>query len=236
MSVEDVLPPNFISKYFPQNLFPDYTLPKIDQQSLVKTGQSYIDAQKELAKELGYGEGRPTDAKQIFEERQALLADYLTKPKTKEELLAEQQAFFGDDTQKNAEIQAGLALAKYGSQVAQTPGSLLQALVAPAGGLAADLSKVAATKSAVERAAKYLMILPRHSVFISTSGYGFSEEAMRKQSTATAKFVAIARYGHKRLGLEKGVGFSLNEGGNAFKDTFRDWFEYLISKETDYYS
>tara|TARA_Y100000748_G_C15462636_1_gene475569 strand:+ start:32 stop:583 length:552 start_codon:yes stop_codon:yes gene_type:complete len=93
-----------------------------------------------------------------------------------------------------------------------------------------------ADKNAVERAAKYLMILPRHSVFISTSGYGFSEEAMRKQSTATAKFVAIARYGHKRLGLEKGVGFSLNEGGNAFKDTFRDWFEYLISKETDYYS
>ena len=154
MSVEDVLPTTFISKYFPQNLFPDYTLPKIDQQSLVNTGKSYIEAQKELAKELGYGEGRPTDASAIFEARQALLADYLTKPKTKEELLAEQQAFFGDDTQKDAEIQAGLALAKYGSQVAQTPGSLLQALVAPAGGLAADLSKVAATKSAVERAAK----------------------------------------------------------------------------------
>ena len=153
MSIENVLPPNFTSKYFGNNLFPDYAVPKIDKDALVKQGQFFIDAQKELAKGLGY-EGRPTSAAQIFEDRKALLADYLTKPKTKEELLAEQQAFFADDTQKDAEIQAGLALAKYGSQVAQTPGSLLQALVTPAGGLAADLSKIAATKSAVETAAK----------------------------------------------------------------------------------
>ena len=50
--------------------------------------------------------------------------------------------------------QGSLALAKYGSQIAQTPGSLLQALVTPAGDFAADLSKVAAQKAALDRQQK----------------------------------------------------------------------------------
>ena len=95
---------------------------------------------------------RPLD--QQIEFRQKQLQPFLTKPRTKEEILSDQQAFFGDDTQKDAEIQGALALAKYGSQVAQTPGSLLQALVAPAGTLAEDFSKIAASRSATERAAK----------------------------------------------------------------------------------
>ena len=50
MSIENVLPPNFTSKYFGNNLFPDYAVPKIDKDALVKQGQFFIDAQKELAK------------------------------------------------------------------------------------------------------------------------------------------------------------------------------------------
>ena len=91
-----------------------------------------------------------------------------------------------------------------------------------------------ADKNACERAGKYVIFMHRHAVFISASGYGFSEEAMTAKSTATAKFAAIAKNGHKRLGLERGVGFSLNESEEKFKETFRDWFEYLISQETDY--
>jgi|TARA_B110000196_G_C20742594_1_gene473918 hypothetical protein len=91
-----------------------------------------------------------------------------------------------------------------------------------------------ADKNACERAGKYVICMHRHAVFISASGYGFSEEAMTAKSTATAKFAAIAKNGHKRLGLERGVGFSLNESEEKFKETFRYWFEYLISQETDY--
>ena len=95
---------------------------------------------------------RPLD--QQIEFRQKQLEPFLTKPRTKEEILKEQQAFFGDDTQADTKTQALLALARYGSQVAQTPGSLLQALVTPAGTLATDFSKIAASQSATERAAK----------------------------------------------------------------------------------
>jgi len=91
-----------------------------------------------------------------------------------------------------------------------------------------------AYQNACERAGKYVICMHRHAVFISVSGYGFSEEAMTAKSTATAKFAAVAENGHKRLGLERGVGFSLNQDEKEFKETFRDWFEYLISKETDY--
>ena len=87
---------------------------------------------------------RPLD--QQIEFRQKQLEPFLTKPRTKEEILKEQQAFFGDDTQADTKTQALLALARYGSQVAQTPGSLLQALVAPAGTLAEDFSKIAASR------------------------------------------------------------------------------------------
>jgi hypothetical protein len=67
-----------------------------------------------------------------------------------------------------------------------------------------------------------------HEVFISTSGEGFSEEKMRAHSSATAKFLAVAKFGYKRKKLERGIGVSQDE--KKFKETFRDWFEYLISK------
>ena len=69
-----------------------------------------------------------------------------------------------------------------------------------------------------------------HEVFISTSGEGFSEEKMRAHSSATAKFLAVAKFGYKRKKLERGIGVSHNENEEEFKKTFRDWFEYLISR------
>ena len=85
-----------------------------------------------------------------------------------------------------------------------------------------------AIENACQRAAYYLLFLPDHQVFISTSGPGFSEEMMKSCSTATAKFIALAKFGYIRKGLERGVGFSHNQNEEEFKKTFRDWFEYLI--------
>lgn len=85
---------------------------------------------------------------------QSMLEPYIQQPRGKEALAAEAQEFFGEGDQQNQDIQAALALARYGSQIAQTPGSILQALTTPAGDFAADLSKVAAQKAQQERQLK----------------------------------------------------------------------------------
>ena len=144
MGIENVTPKRFSPFVDPSQY---YTVPELDTSKIGIAGQEYVDFMKA---------GMPPrrDAKEALKYRENFLADYLTKPRTKEEILADQQEFFGDATQQDAETQAYLALAKYGSQVAQTPGSLLQSLVTPAGDFATDLSKIAATKSAAERSAK----------------------------------------------------------------------------------
>ena len=89
------------------------------------------------------------------------------------------------------------------------------------------------TPNACERAGKYLFFMRDYEVFISTSGPGFTEEMMRETSTATGKFIAVAKFGYKRKGLKRGVGFSHNENEENFKKTFRDWFEYLITQNAE---
>ena len=87
-----------------------------------------------------------------------------------------------------------------------------------------------AIENACQRGLYYLGFLHDYQLFLSTSGAGFSEEKMTSRSTATARFVAIAKFGYKHKGLERGIGVSHNENEEEFKKTFRDWFEYLISK------
>ena len=128
------------------------TLPTFQTPSVDYIGQNITDYSA-LLNQLPIA-GGTSDATALNQRNQQLLADYLTQPRSKEAILAEQEAFFGDDVARDAKTQAFLALAKYGSEVAQTPGSLLQALVAPAGEFAKDLSKVAGAKSAAERKAK----------------------------------------------------------------------------------
>jgi hypothetical protein len=93
-------------------------------------------------------------AEDINQDYQSMLEPYIQKPRSKEALAAEAQEFFGEGDQQNQDIQAALALARYGSQIAQTPGSILQALTTPAGDFAADLSKVASQKAQQERQLK----------------------------------------------------------------------------------
>ncbi len=126
-----------------------YNISQIDPKVMGSFMTDYMSLMKPYM-----GSGGETDPQKLAAQRMAMLDPYLTKPRSKEAILAEQEAFFGDDVAQDAKTQAFLSLAKYGSQVAQTPGSLLQALVTPAGDLATDLSKVAGAKSAAERQAK----------------------------------------------------------------------------------
>ena len=89
------------------------------------------------------------------------------------------------------------------------------------------------TPNACERAGKYLFFMRDYEVFISTSGPGFTEEMMRETSTATGKFIAVAKFGYKRKKLERGIGVSHNENEEEFKKTFRDWFEYVITQNAE---
>ena len=101
-----------------------------------------------------YAKTGQTDPATLMAEREKLLSPFLKEPRSKEDILAEQIGFFGDQDQQNLETQGALALAKFGAQVAQTPGSLLQALTKPVPEFATDLSKVAAQKAALDREQK----------------------------------------------------------------------------------
>ena len=101
-----------------------------------------------------YAKTGQTDAQTMINTRKSLLDQYLKDPRSKEDILAEQTGFFGDQDQKDMETQGSLALAKFGAQVANTPGSLLQGLTRNTGELATDLGKVAAQKAAFDRKAK----------------------------------------------------------------------------------
>jgi len=101
-----------------------------------------------------YAKTGQTDPATLMAERENLLSPFLKEPRSKEDILAEQIGFFGDEDQQNLETQGSLALAKFGAQVAQTPGSLLQALTKPVPEFATDLSKVAAQKAALDREQK----------------------------------------------------------------------------------
>tara|TARA_R110002012_G_scaffold238730_1_gene412507 strand:+ start:6259 stop:9105 length:2847 start_codon:yes stop_codon:yes gene_type:complete len=97
---------------------------------------------------------KPENETAILKRYQALTKPYLPTEKTPQQLYDERQAFMGTAEDDALGTQAALALAAYGSKVAQGTGSLLQALTVPAGDLAADLSKVAAAKSKRELDAK----------------------------------------------------------------------------------
>ena len=125
---------------------PDYATMNFD--NIVAGTEKFMDILKPYAKT------GQTDPATLMAERENLLNPFLKEPRSKEDILAEQIGFFGDEDQQNLETQGSLALAKFGAQVAQTPGSLLQALTKPVPEFATDLSKVAAQKAALDREQK----------------------------------------------------------------------------------
>ena len=125
---------------------PDYA--KMDFGNIVAGTDKFMELLEPYAKT------GQTDPATLMAERENLLSPFLKEPRSKEDILAEQIGFFGDQDQQNLETQGALALAKFGAQVAQTPGSLLQALTKPVPEFATDLSKVAAQKAALDREQK----------------------------------------------------------------------------------
>ena len=129
--------------------FPQLEMPQYNVDDITNIAKTYMDAQTAL----GY-EKAPTDTAQIIANQNKFLQPFMIEPRSQEEILAEQQALFGDQDQKDLETQSSLALAKFGAGVAQTPGSLLQALTANVPTVATDMSKIAAQKAALDRAQK----------------------------------------------------------------------------------
>jgi hypothetical protein len=131
--------------YLQGNLPPSQRM--IDPASAQQFGEEYYEFLKPYMPQK-------RSAETINQSYQSMLEPYIQQPRSKEALAAEAQEFFGEGDQQNQDIQAALALARYGSQIAQTPGSILQALTTPAGDFAADLSKVASQKAQQERQLK----------------------------------------------------------------------------------
>ena len=132
-----------------QSRFPQ--MPQLIEPSIENIEKNLEERQKLLGSIKFNTQER--DAANIAEARQKLLSPYLTAPRTKEDILAEQQEFFGTADQDALKTQTGLALAKYFSQV-PGEGTLLQNLVRPAGAFAEDLSKITTQKAALDRQAR----------------------------------------------------------------------------------
>ena len=125
--------------------FPTYTMPDYDKYVMPQA-----EAFMGLQKKLGYEEA-PTDVATIMANQNKFVDEFKVEPRSREQILAEQQGFFGDQDQKDMETQGSLGLAKFGAQIANTPGSLLQAITANTPSLAEDMSKIAARKAALDR-------------------------------------------------------------------------------------
>jgi hypothetical protein len=134
--------------YMPSQLAPPVYEP-INVDALRKNMNLYQDLQKDIS--LRKGE---TDPAVALANRQEILSQFAPKAETAEELLARRKEFMGDTGADSSEIQGYLALAQAGSELASSPGSLLQGLTKAAGPLAANLSKIASAKTEREFKAK----------------------------------------------------------------------------------
>ena len=83
-----------------------------------------------------------------------LLAPYLPKQKTSAEIMGEYDELLGTDSMDDAQTQAYLALVQAGQSIAGSDKTLLGAAIDAAGEAAPTLSKIAAKKSADDRASK----------------------------------------------------------------------------------
>ena len=94
---------------------------------------------------------KPAALEKIYQERRGLLEPYLTPTPTMAQTRAELQDLYGAGLDKELGIATNVALANYGVGVAQNPGTLLQALIQPAGKLATDIGDIASQREAFER-------------------------------------------------------------------------------------
>jgi len=191
----------------------------INMGTVTQSQQAYFDM---LSPQ--FGAGGSGDPSAITAKNMGLLKPYMVEPRTKEEILAEQRGFFGDDEQRDAEVQAGLGLAGLGAKIAQSPGSLLQAFTEGAPEFAEKLSKVAGSKAAAERAAKEFAYntaesekAQRRQTEFSVASAAITEAAQNARSAAEARSTAT------RLAAEYGLRFGEIEMKNLNDSAMAAW-------------
>lgn len=96
-------------------------------------------------------EGFKPDIDEALEKRMNLAQPFLTPQKTTEQYRTELQNLLGQGDSDAAATNAYLELMKYGANVANSPGNLLQALTTPAPEFAEGLQTIAANKAAQDR-------------------------------------------------------------------------------------
>jgi len=191
----------------------------VDMGTVSQSQQAYFDM---LSPQ--FGAGGSGDPSTITAKNMGLLKPYMVEPRTKEEILAEQRAFFGGDEQRDAEVQAGLGLAGLGAKIAQSPGSLLQAFTEGAPEFAEKLSKVAGSKAAAERAGKEFAYntsesekAQRRQTEFSVASAAITEAAQNARSSAEARSTAA------RLAAEYGLRFGEIEMKNLNDSAMAAW-------------
>lgn len=191
----------------------------INLDTVLQSQQAYFDM---LSPQ--FGAGGSGDPSAITAKNMGILKPYMVEPRTKEEILAEQRGFFGDDEQRDAEVQAGLGLAGLGAKIAQSPGSLLQAFTEGAPEFAEKLSKVAGSKAAAERAAKEFAYntaesekAQRRQTEFSVASAAITEAAQNARSAADARATAT------RLAAEFGLRFGEIEMKNLNDSAMAAW-------------
>jgi hypothetical protein len=164
-----------------------------------------------------------------------LRKEYAPTAEEPEDILAKRKEFMGTTDADAAETQAFLALARAGSQLAQTPGSLLTGLTTAAGPLAESLSKIAATKSAREREAKGaafdLSLKQKEKVraFGETTANKAIEEALSNKrsndKTINDQIAMLVREGLQEAGKNRdaaikaiNAGYTIDKSNNTLSD------------------
>jgi hypothetical protein len=128
------------------------------------TGVAGMGAQQPQPPVQGFAQGGPvtddgympvrehTGYDQDYEQYSMRLNKILGPPKNLDAEVASRKALFDPDD--SSSFDANMALMKYGSQVANTPGGILTALTKPAGEFSEGLTKIANKKADVSRAIK----------------------------------------------------------------------------------
>ena len=175
------------------------------------------------------------DPVKIAEQLDILRKQYAPTAEEPEDILARRKEFMGTTDADAAETQAFLALARAGSQLAQTPGSLLTGLTTAAGPFAESLSKIAATKTKAEREAKGaafdLSLKQKEKVraFGETTANKAIEEALaNKRSNAKTindQTALLVREGLQEAGKNRdaaikaiNAGYTIDKSNNTLSD------------------
>ena len=175
------------------------------------------------------------DPVKIAETLNLLREQYAPTAEEPEDILAKRKEFMGTTDADAAETQAFLALARAGSQLAQTPGSLLTGLTTAAGPFAESLSKIAATKTKAEREAKGaafdLSLKQKEQVraFGETTANKAIEEALANRrsnaKTINDQTAILVREGLSEAGKNRdaaikaiNAGFTIDKSNNTLSD------------------